>query len=76
MSKRMSETEKLAIHICWHGFGDPKKATGSRTANAYWKIVCPEAKKGYRKHAAELIWWTRRLGVERLAQAVKQDDQR
>ena len=72
---KLSATEKLARDICWGGFISPPPHGGCRTKAAYWsQKVHPDAKKRYLEHAAELIWWTRRLGAERLAAAVAEHD--
>lgn len=71
MARKLSATEKLARDICWLGFRNP---TAYGTKKAYWESVAPSAKKGYLEHAAELIWWTRRLGASRLIIAVEEHD--
>ena len=73
MAKKLSATERLAIDICWKGFNDPSN-TGYRSKFQYWKSVGPNAKKAYLDHAAEMIWWARRLGADRLGAAVTEHD--
>lgn len=75
MAKRLNATEKLAREICWKGFNSPKNAGAGRSANEYWKRVHTDSRKGYLEHAAELIWWTRRIGSRRLQKAVEEHDQ-
>lgn len=72
MAKKLSATEKLARDICWAGFHNTRNI--KKTKNQYWEGVSSSARKSYLEHAAEMIWWTRRLGVERLANAVEQHD--
>lgn len=74
MAKKLPATEKLARDICWLGFNNPTKATGCRNAAQYWKCVSNAARGDYIKHAKELIWWTRKLGTDRLALAVSEHD--
>jgi len=69
-----SATEKLAMEICWKGFSLPGPHNGCRTKGTYWKRVDGAARAGYMQHAAELIWWTRKLGANRLAAAVAEHD--
>lgn len=72
MGKTLSATEKLARDICWAGFANPKNA--GTTKNRYWENITPNARKLYCEHAAELIWWTRKLTAQRLQDAVLQHD--
>lgn len=73
MAKR-SATEKLAIEICWKGFATKPPHNGCRTAVQYWNTVGQSAKLRYMEHAAEMIWWTRKLGWRRLQRAVEEHD--
>ena len=73
MAKALSPTEKLARDICWRGFNNPKNAT-RLSKSGYWNSIDHEARVRYLEHAAELIWWTRRLGAERLKVAQEDHD--
>lgn len=72
MTRRLSATEKLARDICWAGFNDTKSI--KKTKNQYWEGVSTDARRDYVEHAAKMIWWTRRLGADRLADAVAEYD--
>jgi hypothetical protein len=62
--------ERLAMDICWAEFiGNPRKAAGC-SKTQYWKKVTDEAKVSYRKDAERLMYWTKKLGVDRLQAAV------
>lgn len=74
MAKKLSATEKLARDICWRGFLTKPPHAGCHTPKQYWATVGPDAKKRYLEHAAEIIWWTRRLGADRLRLAVDEHD--
>lgn len=73
MGKKLSPTEQLARDICWFGFHNPKTATRKSKAS-YWNSIDKSARVRYLEHAAELIWWTRRLGAERLKVALEDHD--
>lgn len=71
MSKRLSPIEKLARDICWDGFSTKPKDT---TRAAYWASLPKFTSEQYLTQAAELIWWARRLGIERIATALRDHD--